>query len=449
MTHHLRLSHHVTQSCDEAGCLVLARRGEHLRFRQRRDGLATFIRELAGGAEEGALVRGAGSEDRKLLLGMLETGGWIDRSLLVGGATVATLEPQGVAVTPEGEPTTRRFSPKLSRFASIRTLDGELVIETPRSGARVRLRTKEAVLLVAQLETGPAQQGLGLPKDAAVALVGLLARAGVLADTAEREELRMVQWSATDLAFHHHSRRGRHSDPYGGTFHLWDRSAPPPALKPAVSLEVILERPDLRRLRQSDPPFQSVVEQRRSRRDYDETSPITKAQLSEFLFRTVADRDGGATDPPARPYPAGGGMRGLEVYTLIRQCKDIQNGLYYYDPIRHGLALITRGNAGLQELLHGAKNTVGMDTPPQVLLLLTCRVGRLMRKYESIAYSVILKDVGVIYAHFYLAATAMGLGACALGGGDSEAFARHTGIDPYDEPRVGEFIVGAAPRASA
>jgi hypothetical protein len=43
----------------------------------------------------------------------------------------------------------------------------------------------------------------------------------------------------------------------------------------------------------------------------------------------------------------------------------------------------------------------------------------------------------------YLAATAMGLAPCALGAGDSDLFARATGIDYYAETSVGEFLLGS------
>ncbi len=58
-------------------------------------------------------------------------------------------------------------------------------------------------------------------------------------------------------------------------------------------------------------------------------------------------------------------------------------------------------------------------------------------------YALILKDLGAMYATMYLVATAMGLAPCALGGGDSELFSRITGLDPYEEPAIGEFLLGS------
>ena len=75
---------------------------------------------------------------------------------------------------------------------------------------------------------------------------------------------------------------------------------------------------------------------------------------------------------------------------------------------------------------------------------MTSRFGRLAWKYRSMAYAATLKDVGIVTQQMYLAATAMGLAPCALGGGDSDLFARAFGIDYYEEPAVGEFVLGTA-----
>ena len=78
----------------------------------------------------------------------------------------------------------------------------------------------------------------------------------------------------------------------------------------------------------------------------------------------------------------------------------------------------------------------------QVLLILAARFARVAWKYESIAYALTLKHVGVLYLTMYLAATAMGLAPCAIGGGDADLFARVTGTDYYAESSVGEFLLG-------
>jgi SagB-type dehydrogenase family enzyme len=79
------------------------------------------------------------------------------------------------------------------------------------------------------------------------------------------------------------------------------------------------------------------------------------------------------------------------------------------------------------------------------LLVITARFQRVTWKYQSMAYALVLKHVGVLYQTMYLAGTAMGLATCALGGGDSDLFAEAAGLDYYAESSVGEFIIGQRP----
>ena len=101
----------------------------------------------------------------------------------------------------------------------------------------------------------------------------------------------------------------------------------------------------------------------------------------------------------------------------------------------------TREMAAL--LRDAAESTATPEDTLQVLVILTARFPRVAWKYESIAYALTLKHVGVIYQTMYLTATAMGLAPCAIGGGDADLFARAAGTDYYAETSVGEFLLGS------
>ena len=64
--------------------------------------------------------------------------------------------------------------------------------------------------------------------------------------------------------------------------------------------------------------------------------------------------------------------------------------------------------------IDGGRVCDGTTTAPQVLIIVTARFGRISWKYSSIAYALILKDVGVLIQTFYLMATDIGLGGCAI-----------------------------------
>jgi SagB-type dehydrogenase family enzyme len=62
--------------------------------------------------------------------------------------------------------------------------------------------------------------------------------------------------------------------------------------------------------------------------------------------------------------------------------------------------------------------------------------------YDSIAYAMTLKHVGVLQQTLYLVATVLGLAPCALATGDDEVAAAAFGLDYPAEVSVGEFVVG-------
>ena len=104
----------------------------------------------------------------------------------------------------------------------------------------------------------------------------------------------------------------------------------------------------------------------------------------------------------------------------------------------------------LDALLAGAEFAMGAPAAPQILITIAARFGRTSWKYSSIAYALILKDVGVLMQTFYLMATDMGLGGCAIGTANIDLFAKMTGIEFHVEGPVGQFALGrgAKPEAS-
>jgi SagB-type dehydrogenase family enzyme len=228
-------------------------------------------------------------------------------------------------------------------------------------------------------------------------------------------------------------------------------------LKTVSSIDSVpLYKPDLERLEDEDPSFAKVQEARRSIREYADRT-ITGRQLGEFLYRVgrVADywavevaTSGGVArvESAVRPYPTGGALYELELYVAINACDGLPTGFYYYDPQYHRLDRLGGTTSWAQKLLSDAAQTARI--PPeklQVLIIIAARFGRVSWKYSSVAYGLILKDVGVLYQTMYLAATAMGLAPCALGSGDSDAFALAANTDYYAETSVGEFLLGSKP----
>ena len=111
-------------------------------------------------------------------------------------------------------------------------------------------------------------------------------------------------------------------------------------------------------------------------------------------------------------------------------------------PDRHALIPIAARQQELETLLAGAEFAMNAAAPPQFLITVAARFARVSWKYSAIAYSLILKDVGVFIQTMYLMATDMRLGGCAIGTSNIDLFANMTGIEFHVEGPVGQFALG-------
>ncbi|WP_242888298.1 SagB/ThcOx family dehydrogenase [Actinomadura litoris] len=398
-----------------------------------------LLKRLVTGAADAADGRAAE------LVGRLREGGWLTTEVLRDGvplyAVQPTSRPEAVAdAEPGGEAV-------LSRFAVVHREDGHLVVESPLSWGRVHLHDPALFGVVG---------GVGAAGPAARRLERDLLRMGLAVTGDEDEdEVRLRQWSVHELWFHRRSRLGdrdRLGGGYGRT--RWADGVyeePPFRREPYPGEPIPLHRPDLAELRHGDPTLSAVVEDRRSVRVHDDASPITLEELGEFLYRCarirmVPSENGGHFT--GRPYPSGGSAYELELYPIVRLASGLDAGAYHYDGHDHVLRRVREPGAETARLLATARQGTLVRAAPQVLIVVTARFGRLMRAYEQMPYSLILKHVGVLYQTMYLVATAMGLAPCGLGGGDSRTFNAVTGTGFTEEGAVGEFMLGSRPAST-
>jgi len=465
----------VTAAADGDGPFVVQGPGGRVSLRGVSAGLLDVFRRLhpPGEDEDRVAERFRGVGDNALSQWYYYRECLIRRGLLsysahANGTRVASL----VAVSPNFLLRPARIVPNqryvLSRFAYLRREGDTAVLESPLAHARVILSACWTASLVCALATPATAEVLAtrlgsVPLGDVEAVLTLLLRAGMLGELSagdintEDQDPALQTWAFHDLVFHARSRAGRFDAPQGSTYRFGGKLPPPPALKsaPAAGETRKLYRPDLAQLQRDDLPLAWVLEQRCSVREYDADCPISDRQLGDFLFRVARIKDShqsevATPDGPipmdftARPYPAGGGLYEMELYVVVNLCSNLEPGLYYYDPAGHRLTRLQGRTPEVESLIRDASmSTTVPEANLQVLLILAARFPRLAWKYESIAYALILKHVGVIFQTMYLAATAMGLGPCAVGGGDADLFARAAGTDYFAETSVGEFLLGS------
>lgn len=343
----------------------------------------------------------------------------------------------------------------LSRFAYCRRGGQRLVVESPLSYGQLILHSREGAAILAELAR-PCRYAdlcLRLPEfshETVLLFLELLLTTGLLTkvdgdgEAAEDQDDSLRQWEFHDLLFHSRSRAGRHLNHYGRTNRFVGKVPQPSAIRPNhKGQEIILHRPDLKRLVRRDKTFTRVLEERRSSREHGDP-PITVRELGEFLYRAARVRETLTVDGfdiARRVYPGGGAAYELELYLAVDRCTRLSPGLYHYCPMNHRLYRLSRRVRAAESLLESAARTARAGKP-QVAIIIAARFKRMTWRYESMAYAAILKDVGVLFQTMYLVATGMGLSACALGGGSSDLFAEAVGVDYYDESSVGEFILG-------
>ena len=410
-----------------------------------------------------ASTGGAADKEMGLLIRRLALSGLLEYRLgpTPDGKDQIVIEPQMAEYWPDVSKIGDADTVALSRFAYMRRRGKEMVLESPRAGAVFRIRDPNIASAIATFaqprKIGQYRNERGFP---GIELLGLLLDCEILfkLKPADAEGLRasegdpnLVLWDFHDLLFHTRSTDGRQANPIGGLY-SYASSMPP---LPAVRAQWRGKSTDLNSLVSSaaTSSFVRLLHGRHSTRDFDEEHPITLAELATFLQTAgrirkqwTSESDPEFEGPPvayaSRPYPSGGASYELELYISVANCEGLARGFYHYDADRHALTLIEARPQEVEAQLSAAAFAIGASGLPQILITMAARFGRVSWKYSSVAYSLILKDVGVLMQTLYLTATDMGLGGCAIGTNNIDQFAKMTGLGFYVEGSVGQFALG-------
>ena len=470
----MRLLQHISFEVSAAGDIAVAFDGRSVPFGRLSAEAAGRARALRTGLPLSLFTAPKRSADRELdaFVRHLAARGLIEYRLghPRGDSDQVVIEPQ----LPDYWPRLPRLRDTdklvLSRFAYLRRRADELVLKSPRAGALFKIGDPKVAALVAALVTPQTVKTLrrqpGFP---GLDLLALLLDSRILFKVSAKDKgLRpnegdgnLVLWDFHDLLFHARSTEGRHANLVGGVYSYVDVIEPLPAVRPSWPGEKI----DLGRFPSTagqEPSAVKLFKERRSTRDFDDRAPITLTELSQFLdsaarisetvetpFDPQSDPAGGGPTltHTVRPYPSGGASYELELYLAVNACEGLPRGFYHYDPDAHALVPIAVHHRDFDAMLQGAEFAMGESGTPQILVTIAARFGRVSWKYSSIAYSLILKDTGVLMQTLYLMAADMGLGGCAIGTTNIELFAKMTGLDFHVEGPVGQFALGRGVRA--
>lgn len=458
----VRLVDQVTIQADANGRVAASIDGHAFGLGTVSPAAAQRARDLRKGVRLASFASGRGAQDREMdrLVRRLARQGLVEYALRrPRGGEQVVIEPQLPDYWPRTPPLRDTDTLVLSRFAYLRRRGDQMVLESPRAGALFRIGDAGTAAMVTMLsKPQPLERLRRLTGFPGIELLALLVDCRIVfkTDAATSEGLRadegddkLVVWDFHDLLFHARSTEGRHANPTGGTYPHAGVLSELPAVRPAWPGARI----DLDGLSSAGPipPAAQLLRDRHSVRDFDDRQAITLADLARFLDRaariqstmTAPSEDGGP--PPSytvRPYPTGGASYELELYLAVDRCDGLARGFYHYDAAAHALVSIDVDAHRLDAQLAGAAQAMGASAPPQILITIAARFGRVSWKYSSIAYALILKDVGVLLQTLYLMATDMGLGGCAIGSTNIDLFAQLTGLEFHVEGAVGQFAMG-------
>ena len=389
-----------------------------------------------------------------MLLRSLAKRGWLSRSMQWSARGLIEVIPHFMGRAPRAsrDVADQDTTYALSRHCAIVDVEGRFALRPADWLHTVVIDDQRVVGALAHTMGGFTPTAFaasaGLDSRPGTVVLGALVAAGVAVRAGDDDAGPLRYWTSDELRMHARSRAGAHTFPIGGTFRFGKETVAEPLAKapPAAEQIVALPAASAEPVAGLAASFQAVLESRRSIREHDDLAPIRVDQLGEFLRRTQAMRPSGTAgeqEVGRRPYPSAGRICELETYVLVNRCEGLSAGLYWYESLQHRLRLIAPSGPMAERMLNYARAASASSKHPQVLCVVTSRLSRIAWKYEGLAYSMSLRDAGVLLAHMYLVATALALAPCALGTGDSEAFATLSGVDPLAEPCVAEFMLGS------
>lgn len=159
-----------------------------------------------------------------------------------------------------------------------------------------------------------------------------------------------------------------------------------------------------------------AIEQRRSLRTYAE-KPLSQQELSFLLWATQWVRDFRSNEKVEvafRNVPSAGARHPFETYLLINRVEGLKPGIYYYQPIKHGLVLFKEGAAWSETLCQAAFDQEMVKTSA-VTFIWVAIPKRTTWRYGQRGYRYLYLDAGHVGQNLHLAAEAIESGAVMIG----------------------------------
>lgn len=163
--------------------------------------------------------------------------------------------------------------------------------------------------------------------------------------------------------------------------------------------------------------FDTLIQRRCSCRDFSEHA-VALSDLGTVLYYgygVLGNDHWGTAEFLERPVPSGGGMYPLELHTITRRVDGLDNGIYHYVPLHHGLEQVrsvTLPDPLMRYLFMGQYPVI----MAAAIIVISAVPARSMKKYGDRGYRYMLYEAGHVAQNLNLAASALGLETLNLGG---------------------------------
>lgn len=200
-------------------------------------------------------------------------------------------------------------------------------------------------------------------------------------------------------------------------------------------------------------PIGSVIRSRRSKRDFSGQT-LTLKDLSTILFyaqgitgrlpiRNMPETVtlGEKNTLELRTAPSGGGLYPVDLYFYTINLESLENGFYRYVPQHHAVSKI---KGVPKDFNIRALSQFGDIDPLKggILVFFAYRLYANSRKYGDSGLAFAFIEVGEIAQNIHLACTALGAGACDIGGYTKQAIEENLDLDGITSHIIHLIILG-------
>ncbi len=218
---------------------------------------------------------------------------------------------------------------------------------------------------------------------------------------------------------------------------------PPPSVGTQTEGRESIELPQPDRLGLDELDFLRLVTGRSSLRTYADTA-ITMPELSFLLWCTQGIKETHAGVATFRTVPSAGARHAFETVLLVNRVEALDPGLYGYAPLEHRLVVLDTG-PGLADRAAEACHGQRFVKESALTFLWVAVPYRMTWRYVERGYRYLHLDAGHVCQNLYLAAEAIGGGACAVAAFDDEALADLLGLDGEESFVIYLAAVGKRP----